>query len=112
LYCSREVRRKDAELLALRHEVAVLRRQVVRPKVDWADRAVLVGLAAAARPAWRGMLVQAKAVLAVDFFTVDTVSLRLYAPFVIEVATRRVHVLVVTTHPIGSGWRSKPATCS
>jgi transposase InsO family protein len=188
---------KDAELLLLRHEVVVLRRQVTRPAVDWADRAVLAGLVrllpgsvwhglfvqpatllrwhrdlvrrrwsyshrrgrpstsseicalvlrlarenptwgyrrihgescrlgytigastvwtilrrAGVDPAptrsaitWRQFLrAQAKGVLAVDFFTVDTVFLkRLYVLFVIEVASRRVHVLGVTPHPVGA----------
>jgi putative transposase len=188
----------DAELLVLRPQVAVLRLQVTRPRVTWADRAVLAGLARLLpRPAWRGLFVQpatllrwhrdlirrrwtyphqrgrpaaaaefrglvlrlarenstwgyrrvhgelcrlgykdkigastvwtnlrragvapapkrsaltwrqflrtqAKGVLAVDFFTVDTVLFkRLYVLFVIEIATRRVHVLGVTPHPVG-----------
>jgi putative transposase len=194
---------KDAELLMLRHEVAVLRRRVTRPPVNWADRAVLAGLAQLLpRSAWYGLFVQpatllrwhrdlvrrrwsyphrrgrpamaaeirglvlrltrenptwgyrrihgelcrlgytigastvwtilhragvdpaptrsavswrqflraqAKGVLAVDFFTVDTVFLkRLYVLFVVEVASRQVHVLGVTSHPVGE-WVAQQA---
>jgi putative transposase len=203
----RSSRSKNVEILVLRHEVAVLRRQVRRPRLSWADRAVFTaltrllsqagrlqrivtpgtilrwhrdlvtrrwtqprqrrtggrctapelrrlvlrlvsensswgyrriqgelaglgyqiaastvwlilkraGMDPAPRrdgPSWRQFLhAQAQGILATDFFCVDTLLLhRLSVLFVVEHATRRVHLLGITANPTELGSLSRHAT--
>jgi transposase InsO family protein len=83
------------ELLNLGHRVSpsTVRNILLKAGLDPAPRRT--------GPTWTQFLTaQAQAILALDFFHIDTVLLsRIYVLFGIEHATRRVHLLDITHHP-------------
>ena len=55
---------RDAEILVLRQQLAILRRQAPRPRFSWSDRALVATLARPVpRERWAGLLVTPETIL-------------------------------------------------
>jgi hypothetical protein len=97
-------RRVQGELAGLGYRLA--------PSTIWVilTKAGLGPVPRRAGPTWTEFLTaQAKGILACDFLHVDTIGLtRIYVLFLMEVATRRVHLLGATTKPTGQ-WVAQQA---
>jgi hypothetical protein len=97
-------RRIQGELVGVGYRIA--------PSTVWAilTRAGAGPAPRRAGPTWSEFLTaQAKGILCCDFLHVDTIGLaRIYVLFVMEVATRRVHLLGATTNPTGA-WVAQQA---
>src|SRR6266508_3157510 len=124
----RSEQRKEVEILLLRHELQVLRRQVARPQLRPADRVVLAALSQAL-PRVRSLLVEPATLLRWHRELVrrrwsfpvrpqgrpplvsqarQLVLRRLYVFFFIELERRRVHIAGITAHPNGA-WVTQQA---
>jgi putative transposase len=94
LLACRSSRSKDIELLVLRQEVGVLRRQVNRPKVRPEERIVLSVLRN-----------QAVSIVACDLFTVESIRMKtLHVLFFIDLHSRRVMIGGVTGEATNLRW--------
>jgi hypothetical protein len=83
-------RAKELEILVLRNELSILRRQAGLPPVPHRDA-----------QSWRSfLLAQGESILACDFFTADTVWLRrLYVLAFISIGSRRIEYFAITSKP-------------